>query len=253
MGNLHRGHLELMRIAGDYADRIVATIFVNPTQFGPGEDYARYPRSLASDSRKLRSAGVDALFAPGVAEIYQGGADRGTVVAVPGLSADLCGKFRPTHFAGVTSVVLRLLNVVEPDVALFGEKDYQQLVIIRHMVSDLHLPVRVMAGKTVRESDGLALSSRNQYLTAKQRIEAPHLYRILRAARHTLQNCEQDLRAVERVGMKALREAGFDPDYFSIRDAATLRVPVSPAGNLRILAAAWLGKARLIDNIPVRL
>jgi pantoate--beta-alanine ligase len=146
-----------------------------------------------------------------------------------------------------------LFNVVGPDVALFGEKDFQQLVIIRQMVSDLHLPVRVVAAKTVREPDGLALSSRNQYLTAKQRMRAPQLYGALRSAAHALKNGDRDLHAVERSGMRALRKAGFDPDYFAVRDGATLRVPEFPRGSLRILAAAWLGKARLIDNIGVRL
>jgi pantoate--beta-alanine ligase len=252
MGNLHTGHLELMRVAGRHADRVVATIFVNPTQFGPGEDYARYPRTLTSDARKLRSAGVDALFVPTVAGIYPRGMS-GTVVTVPGLSSELCGAFRPVHFAGVASVVLRLFNIVAPDIAVFGEKDFQQLVIVRQMVADLHLPIRVVGARTVREHDGLALSSRNQYLTGNERARAAQLYGVLKRAAQALKDGERDLSGVERAGMRALRKAGFAPDYFAVREAKTLRAPENPRGELRILAAAWLGKARLIDNVPVRL
>jgi pantoate--beta-alanine ligase len=253
MGNLHRGHVALMQLAQRHADRVIATIFVNPTQFGPREDYERYPRTLSPDTRKLRSAGVAALFVPDVAEIYPRGKDTSTVVTVPGLSADLCGEFRPVHFSGVASVVLRLFNITTPDVAVFGEKDFQQLVIVRRMVSDLHLPVRVVGAKTMREPDGLALSSRNQYLTVAQRLRAPLLNATLRAASLALREGKGDVRSVEREGMRALRKAGFDPDYFAVRMAATLQRPVSLRGELRILAAAWLGKARLIDNIGVRL
>jgi pantoate--beta-alanine ligase len=253
MGNLHRGHVDLMRIARENADRVVATIFVNPTQFGPGEDYARYPRTIRPDVGKLLSAGVDALFAPGVREIYPRGVGESTVVSVPGISADLCGAFRPVHFAGVTSVVLRLFNIVTPDCAVFGEKDFQQLVIVRKMVSDLNLPIRIIGGKTVREPDGLALSSRNQYLTAGERARAPELYRALKAAAQALHARDAKQSVVERAAMHALRRSGFRPEYFAIREAKTLRVPEKPVGNLRILAAAWLGRARLIDNIPVRI
>jgi pantoate--beta-alanine ligase len=221
MGNLHRGHVDLMRIARENADRVVATIFVNPTQFGPGEDYARYPRTLRPDVGKLLSAGVDALFVPGVREIYPRGVGESTVVSVPGISADLCGAFRPVHFAGVTSVV--------------------------------SLPIRIIGGKTVREPDGLALSSRNQYLTAGERARAPELYRALKAAAQALHARDAKQTVVERAAMHALRRSGFRPEYFAIREAKTLRVPEKPVGNLRILAAAWLGRARLIDNIPVRI
>jgi pantoate--beta-alanine ligase len=177
----------------------------------------------------------------------------GTVVWVPDLSAELCGAFRPVHFAGVTSVVLRLFNIVAPDVAVFGEKDFQQLVIVRQMVADLHLPIRVVGAKTVREPDGLALSSRNQYLTGSERARAAQLYGVLRNAARALKDGERDLPGVERAGMRALRKAGFAPDYFAVREAKGLRAPKKPRGELRILAAAWLGKARLIDNVPVRL
>jgi pantoate--beta-alanine ligase len=252
MGNLHEGHLSLMRLARKRADRVVASVFVNPTQFGPTEDYARYPRTLRADKRILDRAGVDALFVPSVGVIYPGGEARGTTVSVPALARELCGAFRPVHFDGVSSVVLRLFNIVAPDLAVFGEKDYQQLVLVRQMVRDLHLPVRIVGAPTVREADGLAMSSRNQYLTAEQRATAPALYRTLVACRERLLEGQRSFGAIERGAMRSLRGLGFRPDYVAIRDESDLAPPDRTAARLRVLAAAWLGRARLIDNVSVR-
>jgi pantoate--beta-alanine ligase len=253
MGNLHAGHLSLVDLARTLADRVVVSIFVNPTQFGPGEDFAAYPRTLDSDRRQLTRAKVDILFAPPVEEIYPQRERAATVVSVPELSGILCGEFRPGHFDGVASVVTRLFNILQPDTAVFGQKDYQQLLIIRRLQADLHLPVRIVAGSTARESDGLALSSRNQYLDAGGRAQAPGLHR-------TLLNCVGLLRAggrkfaeLEKRGMADLVAAGFRPDYFAIRNAADLSSPAPTSRNLVVMAAAHLGRARLIDNLLVDL
>jgi pantoate--beta-alanine ligase len=253
MGNLHEGHISLIRLARRHADRVVTTVFVNPTQFGPGEDYAAYPRTLAMDRRRLADGGADALFAPDVAEMYPRGEGASATVSVPGLSTELCGAFRPGHFDGVTSVVLRLMNIVAPDVALFGEKDYQQLVILRRMAADLHLPAKLIGAPTVREPDGLAMSSRNQYLGAEERRIAPVLYATLLDLRARLQRGQRNFPALERSALRALEKAGFRPDYVSIRNAADLSLPFTATRQLRILAAARLGRARLIDNIAVRI
>lgn len=252
MGNLHDGHLRLMQIARRRADRVVASVFVNPTQFGPGEDYHSYPRTLAADKRRLLGAGVDALFVPQPAMIYPRGEGASTMVSVPGLSRELCGAFRPVHFDGVASVVLRLFNIVAPDVAVFGEKDYQQLVILRLMAADLHLPLRLVGVPTVRERDGLAMSSRNQYLTAGERVIAPQLHATLRRCAGRLRAGERDFRAIERDAKRRLQGAGFHPDYVAIRQAADLAPVQAGCRELRVLAAARLGRARLIDNIAVR-
>jgi len=251
MGNLHEGHLELVRRARLLADRVVVSIFVNPTQFGPGEDFAAYPRTLRADARRLRAAGADLLFVPTVPGMYPAGGQGSTVVSVPGLSRELCGRFRPGHFDGVASVVLRLFNIVDPEVAVFGEKDYQQLVLLRRMAADLHLPVRLVGVATVREADGLAMSSRNQYLDAEQRRAAPALFAVLRDCAARLRAGVRDHRALERRALGALRRAGFVPDYVAIRAAADLQSPGRGERRLRVLAAARLGRARLIDNIPV--
>jgi len=251
MGNLHEGHLKLVERARRAADRVVVSIFVNPTQFGAGEDYAAYPRTPDADRARVRAAGADAVFAPSAAEIYPRDGRRSTVVSVPGLSRELCGAFRPGHFDGVTSVVLRLFNIIAPDVAVFGEKDYQQLVILRRMAADLHLTVRIIGAPTVREPDGLAMSSRNQYLDEAQRRRAPALYATLQACRARLLGGDRRFSLLEREAMRGLRRAGFRPDYVAIRDAATLEPPGRGSGELRVLAAAWLGRARLIDNVAV--
>lgn len=251
MGNLHAGHMRLIQFARRRADRVVASVFVNPTQFGPGEDFLSYPRTPGADRRCLRAEGVDALFVPPAAEIYPLGA-ASTTVSVPGLSQDLCGAFRPIHFDGVASVVLRLFNIVGPDVAVFGEKDYQQLVILRRMTADLHLPIRLHGVPTVREPDGLALSSRNQYLSDRERAIAPRLYETLRSCRAQLLEGASDFRGIERRAMLRLHRLGFRPDYVAIRNSADLAHPDRRWRELRVLAAARLGRARLIDNIPVK-
>ncbi|MEO8223322.1 MAG: pantoate--beta-alanine ligase [Gammaproteobacteria bacterium] len=253
MGNLHAGHIRLVEHARTLADRVVVSIFVNPTQFGPGEDFAAYPRTLDGDRRQLTRANVDMLFAPPVDEIYPRGEEGGTVVSVPQLSRILCGEFRPGHFDGVASVVTRLFNIVQPDCAVFGQKDYQQLLIIRQLQADLHLPVRVIAVPTARDADGLALSSRNQYLDPAQRLLAPGLHRVLTDCAGLLRKGERDFAALEEQGLVGLRAGGFRPDYFAVRNAPELRVPGPADRHLVVLAAAHLGRARLIDNVLVDL
>lgn len=252
MGNLHDGHISLVRLARRHAARVVVTIFVNPIQFGPGEDFASYPRTLSADRRRLVQAGADAVLVPRVEDIYPRGQSGATMVTVPGLSTDLCGAFRPGHFDGVTSVVLRLFNVVQPDIAVFGEKDYQQLVVLRRMVADLHLPIRILGAPTVRERDGLAMSSRNQYLRPAERALAPRLHLVLEDCVARLAAGERAFARIERSAMRALQRAGFRPDYVSIRDAEDLARPRPDSRRLRVLAAARLGRARLIDNVGVR-
>ena len=252
MGNLHRGHLHLVEVAKILADYSVASIFVNPMQFGPKEDFNSYPRTLEADSRQLAAVGLDLLFAPPVAEVYPQGLDNTTRVEVPELSHILCGASRPVHFAGVATVVSKLFNMVQPGVALFGEKDWQQLLVIRRLTADLNFPVEVVGVPTVREADGLAMSSRNGYLSAAERTVAPTLYATLQAAAVRLQTGERDYAAIQRDACAALEQAGFRPDYFEIRRADDLAPPEGQDTGLRILAAAWLGKARLIDNCPIK-
>jgi len=251
MGNLHDGHLALVRLAVGQADTVVTSIFVNPLQFGRGEDYDRYPRSLQRDLGLLESEGVAAAFAPSVGEMYPDGQERGTTVDVPGLSSVLEGASRPGHFSGVATVVTKLLGIVSPDIAVFGEKDFQQLAVIRRVVRDLNLGVEIVAGSTVREPDGLALSSRNQYLSPEQRQRAPALYRALASARRRLAAGDRSYAAIEAEARAALIGAGFEPDYVAIRRAADLAPPAGGDGELVVLGAARLGKTRLIDNLRV--
>jgi len=251
MGNLHRGHIHLVERARELAPRTVASIFVNPMQFGPSEDFAAYPRTLDADSRQLETAGLDLLFAPGVTEVYPRPLEQMTQVTVPELPTVLCGASRPTHFSGVTTVVSKLFNMVQPDIAVFGEKDWQQLVIIRRMATDLDMPVAIVGVPTVREPDGLALSSRNGYLSAEERAIAPTLYATLRATAERLRAGERDFAALEAEAKAQLASAGFRPDYFEIRRPDDLQRPNLEDAELRIFAAAWLGRARLIDNWPV--
>jgi pantoate--beta-alanine ligase len=251
MGNLHRGHLSLVALARQHVPRTVVTVFVNPTQFGPTEDFATYPRTPAPDAGLLAAAGADALFLPGVDAVYPAGTEAATRVEVPELSTILCGAHRPGHFAGVTSVVARLLNMVVPDIAVFGEKDFQQLAVIRRMVSDLHFPVRVLGAPTVREPDGLALSSRNQYLTAAERQAAPALQATLASCAAALTAGRRDYAALEAGALVTLETAGFRPDYVAIRTLAGLQVPAPGDQGLVVLAAATLGRARLIDNVQL--
>jgi len=251
MGNLHAGHLALVKEAQRMADRTIVSIFVNPTQFVAGEDYERYPRTLEQDSRRLSEAGTDILFAPAVKELYPEGLERTTQVQVPALDNILCGASRPGHFTGVSTVVTKLFNLVQPDVAIFGEKDYQQLLVIKRLVKELCMGIEIHSLPTVREPDGLAMSSRNGYLTEEERRRAPLLYQTLRAARETIQQGETDYGLIEERGIAALEDAGFQPDYFSVRTAHDLSLPAKDQRHLVILAAGWLGQTRLIDNLSL--
>ncbi|MDH3886015.1 MAG: pantoate--beta-alanine ligase [Desulfobacterales bacterium] len=251
MGDLHQGHLALVRHALTRAPHVVVSIFVNPTQFGPGEDFDAYPRTLESDQEKLQREGVELLFAPSVETLYPGGTEETTRVDVPQVSRGLCDDFRPGHFTGVATVVARLFNLVQPDVAVFGEKDYQQLAVIRRMVQDLCWPIDIDGVQTVREADGLAMSSRNRYLSAEERKLAPVLYQTLCEVAEQARAQQQSCRVLERQAMKKLEAAGFSPGYVDIRHAETLRLVETGELPARVLAAARLGKARLIDNIAI--
>ena len=249
MGNLHEGHLELVRQARHHGQYVVATIFVNPFQFGPAEDLATYPRTFDEDSAALERCGVDLLLLPADTEVYPRGPEASARVEVPELGTILCGVSRPTFFRGVATVVNILLHMVNPDVALFGEKDYQQLLVIRRMVRDFWIPVEIASIATVRESDGLAMSSRNAYLSPPERRIAPALYRTLCEIKAAIATGERDFHVLGRQGMRSLGESGFRADYFSVRRAADLASPTDDDQDLIILAAGWLGAARLIDNL----
>jgi pantoate--beta-alanine ligase len=249
MGALHRGHLTLVEAARRHCERVVASLFVNPKQFGPREDFTAYPRDEAADLMKFREAGVDLVFAPTVEEMYPAGFV--TAVRVAGIGDELEGAHRPGHFDGVATVVSKLLLQCLPDIACFGEKDYQQLLVVRHMARDLDIPVKIEGIATVREPDGLALSSRNVYLSPEERRNAPLLYRVLNEIATALAAEPENVAAALQNGVAELRQAGFAPDYLELRDTADL----SPLSRLdrpaRLLAAAHLGRTRLIDNIPV--
>ena len=254
MGNLHDGHISLLERARELADRTVVSIFVNPIQFGKGEDYERYPSTLDADRARLEEAGLDLLFAPDLAQLYPGGTDDDTRVTVPPqLAGILCGAYRPGHFSGVATVVSKLFINAQPDIALFGEKDYQQLLVIRRAAHDLCMAVEVQGMPTIREADGLAMSSRNGYLTAEQRAIAPLVYQVLTDAAAQVSGDFSELPAIEAAASARLEQAGFRPEYFSVRRSADLAVPVPGDRSLRILVAAWLGEARLIDNLAVEL
>jgi len=251
MGNLHDGHMALFRQAYKHAKRLIVSSFVNPMQFGPSEDYERYPRTPDADSEILRQSGCDVLFSPEVSEVYPRGLAFATRVQVPGFSEILDGEFRPGHFEGVASVVMRLFSMVQPDVAIFGEKDYQQLLVIRRMAADLFLPVEIVGAPTVRAPDGLALSSRNIYLSEDERAIAPKLYEELRRVAVAIDiddESAKDLQALETEARRTLRAAGFKVEYFTIRSANTLLTPSLSESELVVLVAARLGRARLIDN-----
>jgi pantoate--beta-alanine ligase len=250
MGALHAGHLALLAAARRECDRVVASIFVNPRQFGPGEDFDAYPRNEAADLALLRTAGVDLAFLPAVAEMYPPG--FATTVSVGGLSEGLCGRHRPGHFDGVATVVTKLLLQSLPDVAYFGEKDYQQLLVIRRLARDLDIPVRIAAVPTVREADGLALSSRNAYLSPQQRRIAPMLARVLHQIAATLAREPEAVARELARGSAVLARAGFAVEYLEVRHAETLAPLASTADTpARVFAAAYLGRTRLIDNVPV--
>lgn len=252
MGNLHAGHLRLVEVARERAARVVASIFVNPLQFGPEEDFARYPRTPDADCAALESRGTDLVFLPEVETMYPRPLEAMTRVAVPALGDILEGAHRPGHFDGVTTVVARLFNLVQPDIAVFGKKDYQQLCIIRRMVADLGWPVGIVGVPTVREPDGLAMSSRNGYLSVKERRLAPLLARTLEEVADHLAAGERDFTALERAAMTVLNEDGFQADYVSIR-RPDLEAAVPGDARVVILAAARLGTTRLIDNLSVSL
>ena len=251
MGNLHAGHISLIDLARKRGDRFVASIFVNPMQFGPNEDYAHYPRTPTNDERMLTEAGCDLMFMPDVAEIYPRGYEHDTRVAVPELSAVLDGEFRPGHFDGVSTIVAKLFNIVTPDIAVFGEKDFQQLAIIRRMVADLCVAIEIVGAPTVREADGLAMSSRNQYLTAEERKVAPTLHQALQRAVARVKSGDADFSAIEADELETLKKRGFRPDYFTARNATTLAPAAGDARHVVVLVAARLGKARLIDNLQI--
>ncbi|MBF5055822.1 pantothenate synthetase [Alcanivorax sp. 521-1] len=252
MGNLHDGHLSLVREARRHCDRVVVSIFVNPTQFGPGEDFDAYPRTLDADAARLREAGVEVLFAPTVEAMYPLGANR-TWVDVDALGDYLCGADRPGHFRGVATVVSKLFNIVQPDVAVFGEKDFQQLAILRRMAAELLFPIRLIGAPTAREADGLAMSSRNGFLTETERARAPLLQQHLQDARRAVEQGERDYRALEKRIAVSLAEHGFDVDYVTVANATTLAPAASEDRELVIAAAARLGRPRLIDNLTLSL
>ncbi|MGD9787697.1 MAG: pantoate--beta-alanine ligase [Sulfuricellaceae bacterium] len=250
MGNLHEGHVSLVRQAREHGSCVVTSIFVNPLQFGPNEDFDQYPRTLEADCAKLEGL-VDVVFAPSVAEMYP--VPQQIFVEPPPVAAELCGAFRPGHFRGVTTVVLKLFNLVQPQVAVFGKKDYQQFFILKEMARQLNLPIALIGAETRRAEDGLALSSRNGYLSAGERAEATRLYRTLSRLREALQHGEGDFSRLEASARADLEGAGWRVDYVSVRSADTLLPPLPGETRLVVLAAAWLGSTRLIDNVEVTL
>jgi len=250
MGNLHDGHIALMTQARDNAEQVVATIFVNRLQFRPGEDFETYPRTFAADCERLAAAGVDDLFAPREAEMYPQ-PQTYHVEPPPEQAGILDGEFRPGHFRGVATVVMKLFQIAQPDVAMFGKKDYQQLMVIRNMVRDFNLPIEIIGGETVRAEDGLALSSRNGYLSAAERAEAPRLFRVLTKVVEAVRSGAQDLTLLEQGAISELRANGWAPDYVALRKKLDLQLPSAHDSGLVVLAAARLGSTRLIDNLEV--
>lgn len=251
MGNLHAGHVSLVDLAREHAERVVVSIFVNPTQFGQGEDFDAYPRTLELDKRRLKKSAADLIFVPTVETVYPFGLENATIVSVPRLTGFFCGASRPGHFDGVTTVVARLFSLVQPDVAVFGQKDYQQQLVIRRMTEDMNLPISIITAETVRDDDGLALSSRNSYLSAEERAVAPVLYEVISDIGVELQSGKRNYVDLESAGKTRLAEAGFDVEYLAVRRAETLEEPDRDCDELVVLVAARLGKARLIDNVII--
>jgi pantoate--beta-alanine ligase len=249
MGNLHEGHLSLVKQVQECADYVVVSLFVNPAQFVEGEDFDSYPRTMESDLEQLNNLNVDLLFMPDMDEIYPVGNKVTVEVSVPELDSIYCGEHRPGHFKGVATIVTKLFNIVQPDIAIFGKKDYQQLLVIRNLVANLNLPIEIMGSSTVREADGLAMSSRNQYLTENERHQAPLLYKCISQIATAIKNGDTDYEKLEGEAVSSLIKAGFKPEYLNICDAETLKYPINQ--RLVVIAAAWLGKARLIDNVAV--
>ncbi|GAB4122575.1 MAG: pantoate--beta-alanine ligase [Sideroxydans sp.] len=250
MGNLHDGHIELVQLARQHGGCVVVSLFVNPLQFGPNEDFDKYPRTLEADCARLQGL-ADVVFAPAVADMYP--EPQTVFVEPPPLANELCGAFRPGHFRGMATVVLKLFNLVQPQVAIFGKKDYQQLAIIRQMVSQFNLPITLIAAETARAADGLALSSRNQYLSPAERTEAPQLYRTLQAVAQGLQAGRRDYATLEGEAVATLAKRGWQVEYVSIRQQYGLALPADDDRQLVVLAAARLGSTRLIDNLEVGL
>lgn len=251
MGNLHQGHLDLVRIARQRGQFVVVSIFVNPLQFGMNEDFSKYPRTLDQDCVLLEECGVDVVFAPTECEIYP--QPQQIKIELPPIANELCGAFRPGHFSGAATVVLKLINIVQPSIVVFGKKDYQQFWLICQMARQLNLPVEIIGAETVRAPDGLALSSRNQYLKNEERTEAPFLYQMLVGVRQAILNGKKDFFNLERQGMEALSSRGWQADYVAIRSRENLAEARVGEDNLVILAAARLGQTRLIDNLEVLL
>ena len=250
MGNLHEGHIALMKQARAHAGQVIATIFVNRLQFRPGEDFEKYPRTFEADCEKLEAAGVEHLFAPTEAEMYPQ-PQTYQIEPPPEQSGILDGEFRPGHFRGVATVVMKLFQIAQPDVALFGKKDYQQLMVIRNMVREFNLPIEIIGGETVRAPDGLALSSRNGYLSAAERAEAPHLFRVLTKVVESVRAGSADLAALEQRAVTELQGSGWVPDYVALRKKLDLQCASADDSGLVVLAAARLGSTRLIDNLEV--
>ena len=253
LGNLHEGHMQLVQLAREHSNRVVVSIFVNPLQFGQNEDYALYPRTLKSDTDKLKQASTDALFCPSDKEIYPNSVEGQTLVSVPTMTDILCGATRPGHFIGVTTIVTKLFHVVQPDKAVFGIKDFQQLAVVKRMVEDLCMPIEIIEAPVARASDGLALSSRNGYLDDQQRTTAPTLYRQLQSVRRKIIGGERRYLLLEGRAKVKLLEAGLRPDYFSVRCARTLEPAGEDDRDVVIVAAAYLGQTRLIDNVTLNL
>ncbi len=253
MGNLHSGHISLVELAKQHADVVIVSIFVNPLQFGPGEDLDAYPRTLAADQQQLEAAGVALLFTPTEPLIYPEGMSAHTQVSVPGLDSLHCGKSRPGHFTGVATVVTKLLGIVQPDVAIFGEKDFQQLAVIRKLVRDLYLPVEIVGAPIARNDKGLALSSRNGYLSAEELAVAPELQASLQQLKASLLAGSRDFDLLSAEAQQRLQQVGFKPDFINICQRDTLLPATADDRQLVILAAAVLGRARLIDNLVVDL
>lgn len=247
MGNLHAGHLDLIRIARAHGQVVVASIFVNPLQFGPQDDFEKYPRTLEADCAQLRAAGCDVVFAPSAAALYAG--PQSMQITPPAIAEDLCGWHRPGHFQGVLTVVAKLFNIVQPAVAVFGKKDYQQLAVIRVLVQQFNFPIRILAAETVRAEDGLALSSRNGYLSVEARAEAPRLYQNLRTLAQGLSLGERDYANLENIAREDLARHNWRVDYIAVREAETLLLPTPETTRWVVLGAGWLGTTRLIDNI----
>lgn len=250
MGNLHEGHLQLVKLAQQLADKVVVSIFVNPTQFVAGEDFETYPRTIEDDMTHLEAINTDLTFFPDVDEVYSDGLESETQLVAPELGDIFCGAFRPGHFNGVATVVKKLLKMIQPDIAIFGNKDYQQLLVIKKLVADLNLPVEIVGAEIVRETSGLALSSRNRYLSQQEKEIAAELYQTLSGIAEAVKAGNTDYQYLEANAIEYLDKKGFKTEYLSVRKAEDLTEPAP--GELVVLAAVWLGKARLIDNIQIR-